>query len=130
MCIRTKMNNRPTTVVHQSPRVIPRSADELLTQTIDLWYGGVRTMQVQTMLKLEENSVDWTCYVCKTKTKVVIPRSKEVSVRTMWCEDCRPENITPLHKADLSLIRYVNSFYSMLKEKIVENSNIKTYYSE
>ncbi len=122
------MNRRPFSLANELPIIIPRDLDECMLQSVDIWHNHFTNSEIFSLLYKNEYSVDWQCYVCKCPTKVDIKHSAKVQLIAMYCEDCKPQVFTQLHRSDIVLLRYSHSFYQHVKKTIIDNSNMRVLY--
>ncbi len=110
------------------PKKLSRDNDSAVNEIVDLWFSGFTEAYLTTTLYREEHSVDWTCFICKTPTKIHVRQTTNVRVEDMYCDECRPKPVTPIHRTDLTLLRYISAFYSSVKQRIIDNSNMRRLY--
>ncbi len=108
--------------------------DQRLTQVDDIRKSIVRTVASwshaslnETVYKMDSNSVEWRCFFCHTKTEIDI---KKFDGKDMFCDDHRPQRLDDRFKKNPMFLRYINSFFSSIKTKIIENSKISNLYEQ
>ena len=71
------------------------------------------------------NSIEWYCFTCKKKINInverLVKKSKPLNSKSFFCKDCKKYH---RHADKLILVRYINSFYSNIKNIINTNSNL------
>lgn len=91
--------------------------------TIDNYITSLSKSVLQDIEK-SNSTVKWTCFVCKTDTELSIQTIRNIDISQMYCSNCR-KSAPDKHHTNPALIRYYNTFYSFIKQRILENTGIK-----
>lgn len=106
--------------------------DERLTNVSDIRMSIVKTVASWShsdldvrMYKTDSNLVEWSCFYCRVKTFIDV---KKFDGKDMFCDDHKPIRFDDRFKKNPMFLRYINSFFTSIKNKIVENSKIENLY--
>lgn len=106
--------------------------DERLTNVDDIRKSIVQTVaswshkNLSVDMYLEDSKkVSWRCFYCHTRTEIDI---KKFDGKDMFCDDHKPNRLDDRFKKNPMFLRYINSFFTSVKNKIIENSKIEKLY--
>lgn len=115
-----EIGTKPFRVYYDTRLIHENDIRESIIRTTASW--SHTTLLEQRYVK--DNTIKWRCYTCHNSISIDY---KTFTLKDMFCDEHKPKHLTNKYKQDTILLRYVNSLFDSIRNRISKNSKIKLY---